>query len=82
MALTGSYLDACCKEMQEAAREDLVDYISKDMVYLITTYQVDDGDGRLDTMTDKSVEISYCPFCGRPLKEKNERRDSRSHQVA
>lgn len=64
MSLEGSYSDACCKEMQEAAREDLVDWEDKSHIYLVTTYQVDDGDGYSDTMTDKYLQLTYCPFCG------------------
>lgn len=69
MTLVESYPDACCKEMKEAALEDLVNYISKDCIYLEKTYQIDDGDGHTDTMTEKEVRINYCPFCGKKLKE-------------
>lgn len=68
MALEGSYSDACCEKMQYAARESLVSWISKDCIYLITTYDEDEGDGYIVKMTDKEIEVLYCPFCGKKLK--------------
>ena len=62
-----SYSGACCREMQKVAQEDYVEMVSKDRIYLIKTYDLDEGDGYSVTMTDSSKRLIYCPFCGKLL---------------
>lgn len=62
-----SYSDACCREIQKACQEDYVSWCSDSEILLVKTYQVDDGDGHYDTMTDNSINLTYCPFCGKKL---------------
>lgn len=69
MELTGSYADVCCGRMQEAIREHLVEYVDKNTLYLASHYQVNDGDGHIDLMTDRSMKLHYCSFCGKKLEE-------------
>ena len=61
----------CCEDMEDVIKEEDIGKIGGNYFIYAKPRFVNDGGGYYDDMTD-SLEINYCPFCGKKINKVGE----------
>lgn len=69
--MDGKLSNFCCDAFAKAVEEGAIQLWMLKEYWMEKTHGVDDGDGRVDEITDWSGRIYFCPFCGVKIETTN-----------